>query len=50
VLGATRNPMIVLGALKREMGTRNDRIRALMQKRPAATEEAIAGNWFVRSR
>jgi transaldolase len=40
-VGATCNPVIVLGVLKQEMGTWKDRIRALIDERPTATEEEI---------
>src|SRR5256886_16864231 len=40
-VGATCNPVIVLGVLKKEMSAWRDRIRALMEERPAATEEEI---------
>jgi transaldolase len=40
-VGATCNPVIVLGVLKQEMGTWKDRIRALIEERPTATEEEI---------
>lgn len=40
-VGATCNPVIVLGVLKQEMGAWKDRIRSLMEERPRATEEQI---------
>jgi transaldolase len=40
-VGATCNPVIVLGVLKKEMGVWKDRIRALIEERPSATEEEI---------
>jgi transaldolase len=40
-VGATCNPVIVLGVLKKEMPAWKDRIRALIEERPAATEEEI---------
>src|SRR5713101_6690494 len=40
-MGATCNPVIVLGVLKKEMGGCTDRIRALIEERPTATEEGI---------
>jgi transaldolase len=40
-VGATCNPVIVLGVLKKELGVWKDRIRGLMAERPAATEEEI---------
>jgi transaldolase len=40
-VGATCNPVIVLGVLKKEMGSWKDRIRALIAERPTATEEEI---------
>ncbi len=40
-MGATCNPVIVLGVLKKEMGVWKDRIRALIEERPTATEEEI---------
>jgi transaldolase len=40
-VGATCNPVIVLGVLKKEMGLWKDRIRSLIEERPTATEEAI---------
>jgi transaldolase len=41
-VGATCNPVIVLGVLKKEMGAWKDRIRALIAERPTATEDQIA--------
>jgi transaldolase len=41
-VGATCNPVIVLGVLKKEMGSWKDRIRALIEERSTATEEQIA--------
>ncbi len=46
-MGATCNPVIVLGVLKKEMGVWKDRIRALIEERPTATEEEI-GRQLVR--
>ncbi len=40
--GATCNPVIVLGVLKKEMGQWKDRIRALIEECPTATEDEIA--------
>ena len=40
-VGATCNPVIVLGVLKKEMGVWKDRIRELIEERPTATEEEI---------
>ena len=40
-VGATCNPVIVLGVLKKEMALWRDRIRQLIQERPTATEEEI---------
>jgi transaldolase len=40
-VGATCNPVIVLGVLKKEMGSWKDRIRALIEEQPTATEEEI---------
>jgi transaldolase len=42
---ATCNPVIVLGVLKKEISQWKERIQALMQEWPAATEEQIA--WQV---
>jgi transaldolase len=44
-VGATCNPVIVLGVLKKEMPQWKERIQALIQERPEATEEEIA--WQV---
>jgi transaldolase len=44
-VGATCNPVIVLGVLKKELQSRKDRIRALIEERPTATEDQIA--WQV---
>jgi transaldolase len=41
-VGATCNPVIVLGVLKKEMGSWKDRIRALIEEHPAATEDQIS--------
>ncbi len=43
--GATCNPVIVLGVLQKEMAQWKDRIRALIEERPTATEDEIA--WQV---
>jgi transaldolase len=40
-VGATCNPVIVLGVLKKEMGAWKDRILALIEERASATEEEI---------
>jgi transaldolase len=40
--GATCNPVIVLGVLKKEMSQWKDRIQALIAERPLATEDEIA--------
>jgi len=40
-VGATCNPVIVLGVLKKEMGLWRDRIRALIEEHPTATEDQI---------
>lgn len=40
-VGATCNPVIVLGVLKKEMGLWKDRIHTLLEERPTATEEEI---------
>ncbi len=40
-VGATCNPVIVLGVLKKEMSSWKGRIQALIQERPTATEEEI---------
>src|ERR1700731_2320525 len=44
-VGATCNPVIVVGILKKEMGVWKDRIRTLMEERPAGTEGEIS--WQV---
>jgi transaldolase len=44
-VGATCNPVIVLGVLKKEMPQWKERIQALIQERPEATEDEIA--WQV---
>jgi transaldolase len=44
-VGATCNPVIVLGVLKKEMPQWKERIQALIQEWPKATEEQIA--WQV---
>ncbi|HXM69392.1 MAG TPA: transaldolase family protein [Candidatus Acidoferrum sp.] len=41
-VGATCNPVIVVGILKKEMGLWKDRIRELVDERPALTEDQIA--------
>src|SRR5246127_320683 len=41
-VGATCNPVIVHGVLKKEMAAWKDRIRALMEENPAATEDQIS--------
>jgi len=41
-VGATCNPVIVLGVLKKEMNLWKDRIRALIEERSSAGEEEIA--------
>jgi transaldolase len=41
-VGATCNPVIVLGVLKKEMAQWKDRIQALIQQWPKATEDEIA--------
>jgi transaldolase len=41
-VGATCNPVIVVGILKKEMGLWRDRIRELVDERPALTEGGIA--------
>jgi transaldolase len=43
--GATCNPVIVLGVLKKEMSSWRARIRALIEEMPTATEDRIA--WKV---
>jgi len=40
-VGATCNPVIVLGVLKAEMNLWRDRLRALIEEMPSATEEQI---------
>ena len=40
--GATCNPVIVLGVLKKEMSQWKERIHALIEERPTATEDEIA--------
>src|SRR5580692_2719932 len=44
-VGATCNPVIVLGVRKKELQSWKDRIRALIKERPTATEDQIA--WQV---
>src|ERR1700757_3962333 len=44
-VGATCNPVIVLGVLKKELPQWKTRIEALLRERPAATEDEIA--WQV---
>lgn len=44
-VGATCNPVIVLGVLKKELQVWKDRIRVLIKELPTATEEQIA--WQV---
>jgi transaldolase len=44
-VGATCNPVIVLGVLKKEMAQWKSRIQTLIQERPKATEDEIA--WQV---
>jgi transaldolase len=41
-VGATCNPVIVLGLLKKEMKLWSDRIRQIIDERPTATEDQIA--------
>src|ERR1700739_265668 len=41
-VGATCNPVIVLGVLKKEINLWKDRIRCLIEERPSASEEEIA--------
>jgi len=41
-VGATCNPVIVLGVLKKEMHLWEDRIQSLISERPRATEDEIA--------
>ena len=43
--GATCNPVIVVEVLKKEMGAWRDRLRALVQEMPLATEDQIS--WRV---
>src|SRR5215470_13149449 len=40
-VGATCNPVIVLGVLKKEMALWKDRITALLQEMPTATEDQL---------
>src|SRR5579862_6384281 len=40
-VGATCNPVIVLGVLKKEMPLWRDRIKALIEEMPVATEDQI---------
>jgi transaldolase len=40
-VGATCNPVIVVGVLKKEMAAWRDRIRSLIQEMPTATEDQI---------
>ena len=40
-VGATCNPVIVVGVLKKEMAVWKDRVRALIEANPAATEDQI---------
>src|SRR6201987_6328022 len=40
-VGATCNPVIVVGVLKKEMASWKDRIRALINEMPTATEDQI---------
>ncbi|HYL15905.1 MAG TPA: transaldolase family protein [Terriglobales bacterium] len=40
-VGATCNPVIVLGVLKKEMAAWKDRIRAVIEENPTATEQEI---------
>jgi transaldolase len=40
-VGATCNPVIVVGVLKKEMSSWKDRIRSLIDEMPAATEDQI---------
>ena len=44
-VGATCNPVIVVGVLKKEMSSWKDRIRSLIDEMPVATEDQIA--WKV---
>lgn len=41
-VGATCNPVIVLGVLKKELSVWKERIRSLIEERPTATEDQIA--------
>ena len=41
-VGATCNPVIVLGVLKNEINAWKGRIQSLIQERPTATEDEIA--------
>jgi transaldolase len=41
-VGATCNPVIVLGVIKKELKTRKERIQALIKELPTATEDEIA--------
>ena len=41
-VGATCNPVIVLGVLKKEMNLWKDRIHGLIKERPTATEDQIS--------
>jgi transaldolase len=41
-VGATCNPVIVLGVLKKEMSLWKDRIHGLIKERPTATEDELA--------
>jgi transaldolase len=41
-VGATCNPVIVLGVIKKELKTRKERIQALIKEFPTATEDEIA--------
>jgi transaldolase len=41
-VGATCNPVIVLGVLKKEMAAWKDRIRAVIEENPTATEQEIS--------
>src|SRR5271167_1911310 len=41
-VGATCNPVIVLGVMKKEIGLWKDRIQELTHERPTASEEEIA--------
>src|ERR1700737_2175051 len=44
-VGATCNPVIVVGVLKKEINVWKDRIRGLMEEQPTATEDQIG--WQV---